>query len=755
MKRHLFACIIGIIGVLAFSFYIIGNFTSYYYAAESVQLDAINAFFRNSWQFLPVPHLNLVSDWFLYPYGIDLTFMPYYWENNYMQMLWHLVTGRMFPNQWYYIYSLLITYFGVYALVSRRKGVVWGCFFAFVMTFCNYAAICKFPGHDPLCAVHWLAVSFVLDLILVEKIWNHERFSAQFIQCRVLVWLLGLGMGLGYVVGMIFTISLFSIVYVGIILCLRERSIVGCWRFAMRSLMDFRDTYRASLVINALLTVLILMVSWLFLPLTVQIFLHASSLSEKTQIWQTHLLRLVIPILPGLNPATVPNQGAFAYVDTIYAWNAGWFFPIVFILSLLKGGWRGAQRSLPFILLFVLFLLFYHFPVLSYLPMFKCSRIPERFSPGLIMFLLVPLFLGAKQVSVANSKSFIKQKWELLVLLGGLFVTEFITAYSSTFIWAKELYPLGAFPPEYLAAVDKITKMPGEGLFFMPFSACGGDGKGMTCYHWLTAHQMQFAALCGKKMNGVYLGRMFPELYLKDFNRFGWQDYVESDHGWSSRRWKAFESFLVNSDFCAIVLAKDCISKTLYADLEAHFGTPTCEFKIFKNIYAVMPVPSHLRGRKNRQAICKFQTPVENCVPGDVMTFATERDRIALEDGFSQREPWGVWSGDRCKIRMSLPTGDRCFLKFKVLPFVKMTSTEVLYGNTRLAEWKLRGLNEAEFWLDCSDLPRHEDIELVFANHDAARPCDHDKNNADTRRLGLGFESVEVIVGDGQTKGGK
>ena len=596
-KRHLAACIIGCAGVAFFSWYVIGNFTSYYFNAEGVQWDALCAMFRSNYHFLPVPHLDLSGDCLLYPYGIDITFVPWWFGHHYSQLFCRLLTGGLYPTQWFYVYSLLVTFFGVYALVCRRKGPFWGCFFAFALTFCNYAAICKFPGHNQLCHVHWLAISFVLDLILVEKFWNRERFSAQFFQCRVLVWCLCLGMELGYVAGLALTVSLFSLAYTGIVLLLRERSASGCWRFVKEALHDFFETYRASLFCNVVLTLLVLAAAWLFLPLAVQISMHASVMTEKTQIWRTHPFRLFLPIFPGLNPATVPNQGRFAEVDTVYAWNAGWFFLLVFILALLKGWLKGLKRSFPFVLLFALFLLFYHFPVLSCLPMLKCSRIAERFSPGVILFLIAPLYFCVSRFSASACRTFVRQKWESLLLLGGLFALEFVTAYASALPWARDL-PLVDFPKDYCAAVEKVSKMPGEAIFFLPFSAHGGNGKGMGRYHLLTAHQMQFAAKCGKKLNGCYLGRMLPELYLKEFDRFDWPSYLESDHAWPKQKWQAFETFLANSDFCALIVARNQLPEAIVSDVMAHLGAPACEFKIFSETYAVIPVPAHLRGRK-------------------------------------------------------------------------------------------------------------------------------------------------------------
>ena len=745
--RNLIPILIGIGGIAAFTWYVIGNLTDFNFPAEGVASDFINRLFASEFRFFSLPHFNWHSDWFLYPYGVDITFIFWAFEQNVLQTMCERLFSSFFPNQWYYVLSLLITYFGVYALISPRKGRLWGTVFAFALTFCNYASICKFPGHFSHCIVHWITLSILTDAILVEKFWSRERISAAFWQWRILLWFLCLGLEMGYLAGLALAVSFFAGVYMLIALVVVERSWRGVIGRLRGLVCDFLTTYGRAKTFNAVLSALIALVAWTYLPIVLQIMAHSSVITEKTVIWATHPLRLFIPILPGLNPSTVTDP-RLANVDTAYAWNAGWTFLLIFVFAILRGGLKGLRYTFPFLLLFVLLLLLSKFPVLTYLPMFKCSRIPERFSPGVIVFLLIPLFYVVSRRSIAVWRRFVHEKWEILLLLASLFAVELVTAYALTFP-PVQMRRLTDFPVEYRVAVREVRKMPGEGIFFMPFSAHGGDGNGLVQYHLLTAHQMQFAAMCGKKMNGCYLGRMVPDLYLRDFSQFGWPRYLGTGQRWTTRKWRSFETFLSNSDFCALAVDKNQVSPEVYADLVAHFGTPVCEFGMFGECYAVLRVPLQLRGRKNLQAIRAIELALDECTPGEIMSFATDLNCIALGDGMSAVEPWGVWScAETCSFSLMLPQGgprDGWTLSILAHAYERMREAIIFCNDEQIARWDVGDHRAIERTLRIPAKFSGQCVTLRFEQHDVVSPHALDPGKGDSRTLGLGFLSIRLL----------
>ena len=143
-RRHGVTIGVGLAALVAFSWHVIGSFSDFYNCQECVSAEWIKFFFWKNFAFCRLPHFaQWHTDYMLYPYGVDSTFLFWSFEGNALQWLSRMLTGRFFPDQCYYVLSLAITYVGTYFLVGSRKGRFWGVVFAFVLTFCLF----RIMGH--------------------------------------------------------------------------------------------------------------------------------------------------------------------------------------------------------------------------------------------------------------------------------------------------------------------------------------------------------------------------------------------------------------------------------------------------------------------------------------------------------------------------------------------------------------------------------------------------------------------------------
>ena len=744
VRRHFLALAVGIIGLCVFSQLVIRLFADWYFPAESVSLEYINFFWGENFRFFRIPHFEWHSDYFLYPYGCDVTFIFWEFEMNVFGSLFAKLFGDGPWAQCYYLFSLSIMFFGTYALLINRKGRGWAIFFAFLLTFCNYAAICKFPGHFTHCIVHWAVLSILFDVIVIEKFWNREHLSAQFVLAMILVLLLCLGLELGYIAGFACFSFFVTCAYMFCAEVIRGHSVATPFR---ASIVEVRGVFRSFSASrwNVGLLVLIALVVWVYLPIIFQIVANAPAEVGDGPIWNTNPLRVFLPIFPGFNPATSSPTFSKNVVDTVYAWSAGWWMLLLFIAGVLLGGRRNVKKWIPFFVIMLLAMIMRWVPVLKFFPAFKYARIPERFSVYLVVLLLVPFYYSCKDLFIGA----IRRETMLAILPAlALFFVEVSTAYTKTFAWLYD-YPLNMLPDDYLAAERKVRALPGEALFFMPFSAHGGNIRGMLDYHSLTAHQMQFAARCRKKMNGVYLGRWVNE-YAKNFSLMNWPRYI-GKKVWTKKMWQSLEQFFRNSDFCAVVMETTLLTPEQRADIIAHIGKPAAKFSIFSNQYEIIPMPDRLRGRKDIEEICKISCSLELKELGTVPEyFREDMPGIALVDGFSQREPWGVWTADKtCRIRLAVPKGGSSVrVVFNAQAFIRMKTADVYCGNRKLAEWKVvaKPFAPADYAVDIPPDLTGKEIELRIEQHDAVRPCDIGFSD-DSRTLGFGFISVRLAEG--------
>ena len=149
--------------------------------------------------------------------------------------------------------------------------------------------------------------------------------------------------------------------------------------------------------------------------------------------------------------------------------------------------------------------------------------------------------------------------------------------------------------------IDHVRKLPGEAVFFFPFSVHGGDGGGETKYHYLTAHQMQLAAFMGKKMNGFYGGRLdVHQDELPRFFRSKWSCFLNAtkvSKAEYEHSKKLLQTYFRNTDYSAAVIFRNRTSLVYLKMFRELFGTPVYRLRYFGNILDVYDI-SRLREKQ-------------------------------------------------------------------------------------------------------------------------------------------------------------
>ena len=440
--------------LLIFFFYMIKNLLPFCHTSESVYVTADAFFLFNNIRWFPIPHLDLPSDFFAYPYRFNPVFLTWMLEHDYFAGVLMSMFGIGPWEQIYWMLSLGISAVIPYILL-RKYGhyEYWrSALFALLVTFCNYAVICKYPGHYTLVIYHWVVISFVMDFLILKKYFEREKYSATFVLLKIMFLIFCLGLELGYIAGMAFCSTFIACVYIFLCELIRSRSIVGpfCWYWNqfLSVCRDFRSSR-----INYFFSVIILIAMLLYLPIILQIVFitKTGSVSTSSLIETASWRRIFLPIFPWLHPAMFIKHcfvdPRYGVADTIYANCVGWSFLLVFI-----GGFLFSRKKiclfLPFALLVLSIYLVVQIPVLKLFPWFSYARFSERFSAALVpLICMAILCFDMTLVHRKITRIFIS-------ILIPLFSLECVTAYTRTFVLI-EMEPIRALTPECKKVIQK------------------------------------------------------------------------------------------------------------------------------------------------------------------------------------------------------------------------------------------------------------------------------------------------------------
>ena len=581
-----------------FAYFFFFPFLPFIHKAEAVFVMADASYLVNNIQMFPVPHLSFPTDYFAYPYQISPVYLTWTLEHDYLTGICQLLFGYGPWQQVYFLFSLAITaVLSFHLLRFRGSGQFQATFFALAFAFANYAAICKYPGHFTLCTLHWAFLGILTDFCLLDVYWKKEHFPSWLILFRIFLFIAALGGELGYYATTSICMGIITILYMLVIqFCKAPRAF---WGWIRDNFNYFIRTYRTKG--NYCLTALIVLYAWFLVPIVFQIFLRAVGLSSSffpatSSIWA----RLILPCFPNFNTLTF-KEGVFANVDTVFAANAGWFFLFLFFSGIILAFRKNLKLYLPFTLFFLLLVFFREFPLLKATPFFHAARIVERFSAFYILFLSIPF--------LSIPKSYWTKKF-MAYFTGGLaclFCLECVTAYAQCMPW-RSLYRLEPQSKEFYRAIDKIRTLPGEAIFFYPFSVHGGDGIGEKTFHYLTAHQMALAGLIGKKMNGFYGGRLnmeqdeFPLFFSANWN-FLFQNVPSQEI--PKEHQKVLLDYFKNTDYSAILLFTDFIPQKHRQSFYSLFGSPVMRFRYLDFNVEVIDVSKISRNLQDRNAVVR------------------------------------------------------------------------------------------------------------------------------------------------------
>lgn len=519
----------------------------------------VGYFFAHNLTLWPVPHLNLIHDQTFYPYGANHTLLDWGWERDYWYAACYWLFGKGQPGpylQYYYVYSLLVLALGTFWLLRTPFGNGKAFVAALVVSVFNFYCLWKFPVHLNISVVHWTTLCIIATYcLLYELVKNPSQLPS------LTIWLLWvwlhiqvLSQELGYVAGFALTFTTICIPFIG-------------WQVWKKRMNDWRLNKEAWLLIS-----LILVSLWLYLPLTLQIFVGAQTYAdaplEMKPVW-SHPLRLLIPYLPGLDTIAIDYKPYLR--DSFESYGQGSPGLYLVILGAI-GLWTTRRKPVLWIpvLLTLTLCLLYHpvlLPTLKLFPWFSFNRHGGRAS------LVYPVLFVLLALSVQWQKKRIGQ-------IGfGLLICLMLTEWG----WGFR-YPLFYNPkPISISLINYMKTVhdtPGEAVLDFPFCTVGADGVGAEeglCPYYLQQNAVfTFRRFHQKKVVGQYWGRLHPS-HIQPFLNDKWPRLLQPGHVFTPADWQFLNRFLRQNRFAGINLFPDLLTPVQRQAFYAHFGNPVAQ----------------------------------------------------------------------------------------------------------------------------------------------------------------------------------
>jgi hypothetical protein len=537
---------------------------------DTDQYEYVGYFFWKNVTLWPFPQLKLINTQTFYPYGTNQVFLDWGFERDYWYAICYWLFGGAGPYlQFYYVYSLVLTAIGTFALMSPRFGRVKAFVLALVVSVFNFYAIWKFPVHMNVCIDHWTVLCMVATYRLLLDVVERKAVSLAYIVLWVWLHVQVLGQELAHVAGFALTLTTLTIPVL-MVLLYRQFPMVKEWPVLIRRYVSSQYQSRKRLILGLL--ALIAISAWLYLPLTLQIAFTAWEFDFATvpelRAW-SHPLRLFIPHLPSLNTYSVDYQPYFR--DTFESYAQG--SPGLYVVVLAVVGWWQIRRRvalwLPLVVMLMLCLIYHPVlvPTLKIFPWFSFNRHGGRAS------LVYPVLLGLLALNVSWPRYRIGQAMvSLLVVLMGL---EWYFGF-----YQKPQMPSKAVANSVLHYCAIIKKEPGEAVLDWPFCVVGADGvgdkEGLCPYYEQQNANFTFRRFYDKSVVGQYFGRLHPE-QIQPFLRDGWPRLLTPDRNFTEQDWQFLHSFLHKNNFAGINLYLDLLTPSQIAGFYRHFGQPIAQ----------------------------------------------------------------------------------------------------------------------------------------------------------------------------------
>ena len=577
-------------------------------AGDIDQWDYMGYYVAKNLSFTPLPHLNWINDQTFYPYGTNHVFQGWAFEQNF----WYAICYHLFGNgPWlnvYYLFSLFVVSTGTYLLLRKDYGAFRATLAGLFVTFLNFYALNKYPGHYAYAMIHWTVLSMLTDFLLTRRVVLRESVNLRFLLLKGLLLTLCLGHDVGYILGYALSSFTLNALFVAAVLGWRLfRSSGKPMQEIGQVLTTWQREFQQRPLIPVALLLAIVTLSLLYVPLLLEVAHQATSFTFKDRFagghgW-VHPLRLLMPYLPGFNPG-IDSLAPYLHdmPEGNGAGSAGWFLLILGIL----GFWKTRQpirwAYVPFLVFGVLHALYHpiQLPTLQIFPWDRFSRIPSRATVTYPVILTIFALHWSGQIRP--------------VFLGSLLLIGLLEVFS-VYSFRHEQKPY-YFSESFEKYMNQIRQQPGEAILDWPFCVVGGNGVGIHEICPLYERTNTLYALQrfhGKKTVGQYFGRLH-ESQIEPFLKAGWSPIInhpDTPDLWVAKRlttcltdeqWRFFEQFYQYNDFAGINLCIDLLPESCVEDFYKHIGRPVATTEIpGAGRIVFIPKPASMRQKVNRQ----------------------------------------------------------------------------------------------------------------------------------------------------------
>jgi len=569
----------------------------------------VTRYFAENVHWLPVPHLDLDTNWTAYPRGTNHVFLHWSFERD---ALCSLLTAWFGFGPWFQLYflgSLLVTAVGCFALARRDLGDGYAALVALSASFANFAVVREFPLHLPSACVHWSAIGMVADFVLAKRYWLGNTWSVRLVLARVTLLLLALGLDPGYVAGCSFTSFTLLLGWIAVDQLVRRRGNLVAMLSALATASRRAWAGRASSRSLAPVLVVAVAAAWSYLPLALQIVRTAAQYDfselENPYRWAAPG-RVLVPFLPTVGASTMRELFQDDPESVSFDLRPGATFVLLALLAVVRG--TGVGCFVPFVVL-VMAGVFFHpvdLPTLKIFPWFAMARVPGRFTFVLpIVFTLFATSIPAGWWRRPSGRV-------VAGLVAAFFSIEAATVYAGLLGFRSNL-PGTKASTELLQAMRTIRATPGEALLEWPMSAVPST-QHLGVFHSKLAGAFQLAYLHRKKMIGFYFGRAHPRHWLPLLD-VGWSDLLfpntpnaydstQQRRDFTAEEWRFMERFFVANDFAGVLLYADLLPPATLAGFRARFGEPSASAYAYPPLGRIEFIPKRAewRGLLDREA---------------------------------------------------------------------------------------------------------------------------------------------------------
>lgn len=534
-------------------------------------------YFAKNLKFDFYPILNFANDQIAYPYGINQVLQDWSIERELWYVVFFKITEQHGPwLQYYFVISLLISSFGIYHLLRYQFSINQSGVVAILITFCNFYAINKYPGHYAHVILHWTNLSMISDFLIAKWVFERGKIPLHFLFLKAFFLLMLLGLNIGYVAGYALSTFTLTTIFCLTIYLYRAFTKEGFGSF----LAYFQNDFKTHKWVIISISFSIILFGYLYLPILFQIIAAVKEVdSSSIPMWHfwDNPLRLLLPFLPKFNPLDFNYQPLMHDSPEGFGpASPGLFFTILALI----GFWQaGKQRwiLLPFIVFMMMCLVFHttKIPTLKIFPWFEYSRVSSRST------LIYPVILSLISLFI-DWRSISKNLGYGIAFLG-------LVEISTVYHWHYSHYHPNILDESFIKYMRTIKQSRGEAVLDFPFCAMGDNGIGAeNCMFWqYTSGLHTLQQFHEKKTTTFFIGRVHPK-QIKSFEEANWKclflaDDPKFDKAKRQKRcfteteMQFFEEFFKYNDFCGISLYTDLLAKDCEQDFYKRFGKPTSE----------------------------------------------------------------------------------------------------------------------------------------------------------------------------------